>query len=155
MDTENRVMIMSRDDAELLIYEDRFPESTAVISFIDPKERRLIGLDPVNYKGACDSVFLIEAEDIDRDSWELRGKDFEEFLPEAEEAARFIHENMKTGKTIICQCEYGESRSAGCAAAIREFFFGDGIKVFADFRYLPSQMIYNKMFRALKDTADS
>ena len=36
---------------------------------------------------------------------------------------------------IICQCEHGQSRSAACAAAIKEHFEKSGIEVFADYRY--------------------
>ena len=151
MDTENRVRIMSRDDAELLIYEERFPENAAVISFSDPEESRLTGLFPVNYDGACGHVFRVDIEDIDKETLDERGC-FDDFFPEAEEAAKFIRENMKAGRDIICQCEYGVSRSAGCAAAVREFFFGDGIRVFADYRYMPNQLVFNKIYDALTKT---
>ena len=154
MDTENKVRIMSRDDAELLIYEERFPENTAVISFIDPKESRLLGTDPVNYKGACDHVMLTELEDTDKETLEDCGEDLAAYFPDAEKVAVFIHENMKAGRDIVCQCEFGQSRSAGCAAAIREFYFGDGIRIFADYRYIPSQLVFNKIYDALKNTAD-
>ena len=40
-------------------------------------------------------------------------------------------------------------RSAACAAAIREHFYGDGIEVFADYRYYPNQLVYNKLKAAL------
>ena len=56
---------------------------------------------------------------------------------------------------IICQCEYGQSRSAGCAAAIREHFYSDGIKIFADYRYYPNQLVYNKVFDALEGLKNS
>ena len=50
---------------------------------------------------------------------------------------------------IICQCEHGQSRSAACAAAIKEHFEKSGIEVFADYRYYPNQMIFNKLRDAL------
>ncbi|NLB62365.1 MAG: hypothetical protein GX802_08150 [Clostridiales bacterium] len=50
---------------------------------------------------------------------------------------------------MICQCEYGQSRSAACAAAILEHFNNNGISVFADYRYYPNQLIFNKMLEAL------
>lgn len=43
---------------------------------------------------------------------------YETYFPEADELAEFIFTAKKDGKDIICQCEYGESRSSGCAAAI-------------------------------------
>ena len=64
--------------------------------------------------------------------------------------AEFIFNAKKEGKDIICQCEYGESRSSGCAAAIHEYFYKDGIKIFADYRYYPNQMVYHKVYDALE-----
>ncbi|HCJ42045.1 MAG TPA: hypothetical protein DHV89_11670 [Ruminococcus sp.] len=93
----------------------------------------------------------MDIEDIDKETLDERGC-FDDFFPEAEEAAKFIRENMKAGRDIICQCEYGVSRSAGCAAAVREFFFGDGIRVFADYRYMPNQLVFNKIYDALTKT---
>ena len=51
---------------------------------------------------------------------------------------------------ILCQCDYGQSRSAACAAAVREFFCGEGIRIFADYRYYPNQLIFNKILSALE-----
>ena len=50
---------------------------------------------------------------------------------------------------IICQCEHGQSRSAACAAAIKEHFEKSGIDIFADYRYYPNQLIFNKLRDAL------
>jgi hypothetical protein len=50
----------------------------------------------------------------------------------------------------VCQCEYGQSRSAACAAAIKEYYDHDGISIFADYRYYPNQLIFNKLLDALK-----
>ena len=76
----------------------------------------------------------------------LLEKDF----PEVDDLAEFIFNAKKEGKDIICQCEYGESRSSGCAAAIHEYFYKDGIKIFADYRYYPNQMVYHKVYDALE-----
>ena len=54
------------------------------------------------------------------------------------------------GKRIICQCEYGMSRSAGCAAAILEYYQHSGITVFADDRYCPNKAVFRKLLAALK-----
>ena len=56
---------------------------------------------------------------------------------------------IEHGMDIICQCEHGQSRSAACAAAIKEHFEKSGIEVFADYRYYPNQMIFNKLRDAL------
>lgn len=41
--------------------------------------------------------------------------------------------------------EYGQGRSAGCAATILEAVYGKGIAVFSDYRYYPNNLIYNKL----------
>ena len=75
---------------------------------------------------------------------------YETYFPEADDLAEFIFTAKREGKDIICQCEYGESRSSGCAAAIHEYFYNDGIKIFADYRYYPNQMVYHKVYDALE-----
>ena len=59
------------------------------------------------------SVFYSNTPDIDFPYID----DFVSFFPEAKRMAAFIKENVESGKVIICQCEYGQSRSAGTAAA--------------------------------------
>lgn len=79
------------------------------------------------------------------------GLTFDTYFPEADELAVFILQAEQDGLDILCQCEYGQSRSAACAAAIREYFYHDGISVFADYRYYPNQMVFNKTLSALKN----
>ena len=76
---------------------------------------------------------------------------YDDYFTEAEELAEFVMEAQSDGLDIICQCEYGQSRSAGCAAAILEFFYGKGISVFSDYRYWPNQMIFHKLYDALEN----
>jgi len=64
--------------------------------------------------------------------------------------AEFIYTAKADGLDIICQCEYGESRSSACAAAILEHFQKTGISIFADYRYYPNQVVYHKVFDALE-----
>ena len=144
-----KVDIMSRQAAEELM-KAGFPDRTAVISFYDPKSPRNIkGYAPVDYSGVCERVFYVGVHDIDIEILEDYGLTFETYLPEAESLADFILQAERDGLNIICQCEYGQSRSAACAAAILEFFCGNGIKVFADYRYYPNQLIFNKVLSAL------
>ena len=67
-----------------------------------------------------------------------------------DELAQFIKIAVQAGYRIICQCEYGQSRSAACAAAILQHFEKNGISIFADYRYYPNQLVYNKIFEALE-----
>lgn len=147
----SKVEILSRNDAEHLI-ENGFPTSTAVISFYDPKSRHPeYDYTPVDYKGKCERYLGVCVRDIDIEILGDYGLTFESYLPEANEIAKFILSAQKDGLDIICQCEYGQSRSSACAAAIREYFDGTGIEIFADYRYYPNQLIFNKLLNALKE----
>ncbi len=139
---KNRVEIISRETAENLI-KTAFPENTAVIGFYDPGDL------PVDYSAVCKSVFNVPVHDIDIEILGDYGLDFDSYFPEAEALAEFIADAINDGLDIICQCEYGQSRSAACAAAILEVFDKSGIEIFADYRYYPNQLIFNKLRKML------
>lgn len=144
------ISIYSRKAVCELIASD-FPENTAVISFCDPvsNKTRLEKL-PVDYKGKCERLMRVEIHDIDIEVLDEFGLTVDTYFPEAEELARYILDAHKDGLDIICQCEYGQSRSAACAAAIKEYFEGKGISIFADYRYYPNQLVFNKIYDALR-----
>jgi hypothetical protein len=148
------VSVYSREQIEKLI-EDGIPENTAIISLYDPPSGNYYydkDYKAVDYSALSNPVFQIAVSDIDISMFEeYNGLDYESYFTEAEELAEFIYEAKAKGLDIICQCEYGQSRSAGCAAAIREHFFGDGISVFADYRYYPNQLVFHKVSDALKN----
>lgn len=141
------VQIYSRKEIEVLIAEGKFPQNTAVISIYGGITNPP---DLVNYSGVCERVMYIEFDDFEFDELEEIGYTYETFFPQADEAAEFIISVYNSGMDIICECEYGLSRSAGCAAAIREYFVSDGISVFADYRYYPNKVVYHKLLDALK-----
>ena len=145
-----KATILSRKEARRMI-EEGFPENAAVISFYDPKSRRTpMDYEPLSYKGICDRVFYVGIHDIDIEILGDYGLTFETYFPEAPALADFIRRAAEDGCQIICQCEYGQSRSAACAAAIKEYYDKSGIEVFADYRYYPNQLIFNKLLAALK-----
>lgn len=145
------ISIYGREAIEKLLCEG-FPENTAVISFYDPPYRTGIRNPPVEYDGKVGPYFYMELDDIDANILGDYGFTYETYLPDEEtaELAEFIYSAKAEGMSIICQCEYGQSRSAGCAAAIREHFHGDGIEIFADYRYYPNQLVYHKVYDALE-----
>lgn len=146
-----KVYIYSRDQAEEMIAGKRFPSDTAVISFYDPAIKRIDkNYSHVDYSGVCDMVFYSELDDLDLDVLCDKGYTFETYFSEADDMAKFIYKAYNSGMDIICQCEYGQSRSAGCAAAIMEHFYHNGIKVFADYARWPNQLVFNKLFDALE-----
>lgn len=124
--------ICSRKEAERLLREN-FPEHTVVISFYDPD-----GKIPVDYSGKADNVLYVPLDD------------FQTVLPEAERIARFIYDVKINGLNIICQCESGQSRSAGCAAAILEYYCHMGQSVFDSDQYRPDEMVYYSVLDALE-----
>lgn len=154
-----KVTIYSRKAMEKLLLTD-FPRNTAVISFYDPETSysRKDDYKPVNYTGKTDRIFQIPIHDIDLSVLPRFGLTYDTYFPEADKLAEFIYSAIEDGLDIICQCEYGESRSSGCAAAILEHFYKSGISIFADYRYYPNQVIYHKVFEALekyKNTRDN
>ena len=144
------VSIYSRKAIKELM-DKGFPQNTAVISFYTPKSKRDYEEKRVNYNGICDKVFYVGIPDIDIEILGDYGYTYETYLVEADELAKFICEARENGLDIICQCDYGQSRSAACAAAILQYFEGRGIDIFADYRYYPNQLVYHKVFDALEN----
>lgn len=127
-----------------------FPENTVAISFYDPVPHyNSPDYKPVDYSKKIDKVFYIPLRDIDIEILPDYNLTYETYFPEVEKLVKFIYDAVENRYDIICQCEFGQSRSAGCAAAIREHFYGDGIRIFADYRYYPNQMVYHKVYDAL------
>ncbi len=138
-----KITILSRKAAEAAIKSNRL-QNTAVISFYDP------GDTPLDYSGACDRVFSVAIHDRDPSALADVGLTVETYFHEADAVAEFIYGAKADGLDIVCQCEYGQSRSAACAAAILQHFSRRGIDVFADYRYYPNQLVYHKVFDALE-----
>lgn len=145
------VSVYSREAIESIIDDGKFPKNTAVISFCDPALKHIDkDYSRVDYGDACNDVFYCEVDDLDLDYLPEKGYTYDSFFPEAPDLAEYIHKAYRDGKDIICQCEYGQSRSAGCAAAILEHFYRRGIDIFADYKYYPNQVVYHKLFDALE-----
>jgi len=150
--------IFSREKIEALIAKNGgqdFPKNTAVISF---RDRPMMPNDPyckpIKYPNGV-PVFHCVADDISHGDFEAshprtRNVSIDKFFIDAIQMADYILEQAAKGtETIICQCEHGQSRSAGAAAAIEEFYNAEGISIFADYRYSPNKIIFNKLITAL------
>ena len=143
------VTICSRKAAEELLRTDALSH-TAVISFCDPPSTdRPAPTPPLDYTGAAARVFTVAVRDLDLSVLPDVGLTYDTYLLEADALAAFIYQARADGLDILCQCEYGQSRSAACAAAILEYFNGTGTSVFADYRYYPNQVVYHKIMDAL------
>ncbi len=135
------IEILGREEITRMLGKGLIDEGCAVVSFYDE------GTEPVDLGGCGAEAFPVELDDIDSDE---PGFDIDGFFPQADKAAGFIVQALSAGKRIICQCEYGMSRSAGCAAAVLEHYENSGITVFADDRYCPNKAVFRKLFDALK-----
>ena len=142
------ISVYSRDEIEEIIQSGQFPDNTAVISYYDPAIKKIDkDYTHVDYSGVCDDVFFCELDDLDIDDID----DLSAFFPEVDRMAEFIYSVYNNGMDIICQCEYGQSRSAGTASAISEHFYHNGIWIFADYKRYPSRVVFNKVFQALEN----
>lgn len=145
-----KVSVYSREAIESIIADGKFPENTAVISFYDPAIKRIDeDYSHVDYSGICDTVFYSELDDLDLDVLRRKGYTYDTYFPESPDIAAFIYRAYDKGMDIICQCEYGQSRSAATAAAILEHFCNNGISIFTNYYYYPNQVVYHKIFDAL------
>lgn len=146
-----KVSVYSREAIESIIAEGKFPENTAVISFYDPAIKRIDeDYSHIDYNGVCNTVFYSELDDLDLDVLRRKGYTYDTYFPEAPDIAAFIYRAYDIGMNIICQCEYGQSRSAATAAAILEHFYHSGISIFTNYDYYPNQVVYHKIFDALE-----
>ena len=146
-----KVEIYSRPRMEALL-RDGIPKNTAVISFYDPPNIRTGQKSmPIDFSDKVNRVFVVAVYDIDIEILGDFGLTYETYFPEADRLAEFIRRAYKDGLDLICQCEYGQSRSAACAAAILEHYDKNGISVFADYRYYPNQLLFNKIKNALDE----
>ena len=147
-----KITICSRNDMEKLLSSGKI-ENTAIISFHDPVgrgHRYPQDYKPIDFTGKCDRVMQIALHDLDPEALSDFDLTVDTYFPEADELAEFIYKAKEDGLDIICQCEYGQSRSAGCAAAILQHFSKNGIDVFTDYRYYPNQLVYHRIYDALE-----
>lgn len=135
------VSICSREEMKARLRQGR--HLAAVISFYG------MGTAPVDLSHTLYEVFQVAVDDVELDELKRVGLSYTEFFPEAEELAKFIFNAKTAGLEIICQCADGQRLSAGCAAAIRQFFDGDGIEVFANYHYFPNRLMYHKIYNTL------
>ena len=141
------IKIYSREEMEKLLSKG-IPDNTAIISFYNPKSQR-VSKDylPIDYSGKCNHVFQICLYDIDIEILKDYGLTYDTYLPEADDLAKFIYEAKQNGLDIICQCEYGQSRSAACAAAIAEHFYKTGIWIHRYIHYKKSSSNKEQFFK--------
>lgn len=135
-----KVSIYSRSTLERMIEHHELNDDVAIISFADSQE------DFIEFP---EGTNVLKVAFYDYSPFSIPLSDYYRLLPEAGDIAKFVDKNVKQDKNIICQCDYGVSRSSGLAAAIMEHYKKEGIRVFASYKYMPNKFVYNKVLAAL------
>lgn len=99
----------------------------------------------------CRTIADVIGNDIDIDTLPRYGLNYDSYMPDTASLAQFIKSAVDDDFDIICQCDYGQSRSAACAAAILEYY---------EIRYyhlcglsiLSQSACFNKVLNALRET---
>ncbi len=138
----NMVVSIYSRDAMYRVIKSGIPKNTAIISFSDTEE------DFIRFSKGTD---VLHVAFYDVRPFTVVKHHYDRILPQAKEIADYIICKRKEGKDLICQCDYGVSRSAGCAAAILEMWDHKGLEIFADYRYTPNQFVYNKVLKELRE----
>ena len=147
---------MSKDTVEMFC-EYSFVEKVALISITD------YGYDFAELKNKPHHLLQLAFDDVDgdvfidefgdnpahEDKLKIEKKYHMLSNEQANQIAEFVNEVWNKVDVIICQCEYGQSRSAAVAAAITQFKYQNGIEIFADERYYPNKLVYRKVFNSL------
>lgn len=128
-----------------------FAPDTALISIGDfGKELPLLEYKPAH-------ILRMEFDDVTPSEIDCESSEryaFRLFSEEqANQIADFVYRYWESRGTLLCQCHYGQSRSAAVAAAIKEHFYHNGIEIFADEqeRYCPNVYVFRLTLRALRN----
>lgn len=128
-----------------------FAPDTALISIGDfGKELPLLEYKPAH-------ILRMEFDDVPPSEIDYESSEryaFRLFSEEqANQIADFVYRYWESRGTLLCQCHYGQSRSAAVAAAIKEHFYHNGIEIFADEqeRYCPNVYVFRLTLRALRN----
>lgn len=150
------VEIMSRETLTKLAKEP-FADNTAIISITDSEDEDVLlchqpdHILRLKFDDVSDEIFeeLLGRKPNVREMHQLAKKFHMLGNSQTQQMADFIL-SLKNKGTLICQCEYGESRSAGVAAAVLEYYYRKGINIFADARYYPNKHVYRKLLGSLR-----
>ena len=151
-----KVQIMSREALTELARKS-FAQNTAVISITDSEaddvhlENQPYRLLRLKFDDVSDEIFeeLLGRKPSVREMHQLAHRFRMMSNGQAEEMADFVLD-LQEEDTLICQCEYGQSRSAAVAAAVLEYRSRKGIHVFADSHYYPNKYVFRKLLSALR-----
>jgi predicted protein tyrosine phosphatase len=67
-----------------------------------------------------------------------------------DEIAKFVIKWYGKVSILLVQCDAGQSRSAGLAAAILQFEVGDDSQIFENYHYTPNMFCRRSLLKALQ-----
>ena len=151
-----QVLIMSRA-ALMELAKDPFPPGTAVISITnsDAADVELCHIPEqilrLKFDEVSDEIYedFLGRKPTVREMHQLSARFHMLSDHQAQQLADFILSRNNQG-ILICQCEHGQSRSAGIAAAAVEYYLHRGVHIFADPRYCPNKYVFRKLLRNLR-----
>lgn len=152
-----KIEILSRQQL-MIRAENPFSDNTALISITDPDREDVV------LKYLPKHILRLKFEDVGDEIYEeilgriptpREQRQIEEQYRmfssiQSQMTADFLMQLGGKADTLICQCEYGQSRSAAVAAAILEYSRQKGISVFSDSRYYPNKLVFRKLLSALR-----
>ncbi|MBQ4550619.1 MAG: hypothetical protein IJA49_05970, partial [Oscillospiraceae bacterium] len=123
------VEIMGRE-ALMELAKEPFPEGTSIISItnaedetvmLDNQPDRMIQL---KFDDVSDEIFeeLLGRKPTVREMHQIASRFHMLSNAQTQQMADFVL-SMHNEGTLICQCEHGQSRSAGVAAAVMEYYY--------------------------------
>ena len=131
----NDVIVFNRAKAKKYSYLKNNKSSILIsISDID-KENPIFNRSPDNGIKAVLKVSFKDTDDKDTS-----------ISPEtAKRIVNFVKLYANCVDIIVVHCEAGQSRSAGCAAAILKYYFNDDSKIFDDPKYKPNMFVFRNV----------
>ena len=150
------VEIMGRE-ALVELAKEPFPEGTSIISITNTDhadvalEHQPDRMMHLKFDDVSDEIFeeLLGRKPNVREMHQIASRFHMLSNAQTQQMADFVL-SMHNEGTLICQCEHGQSRSAGVAAAVMEYYHQKGINIFADVRYYPNKHVFRKLLCSLR-----
>ncbi len=151
------IEIMGRETLMELAKEP-FPEGTSIISITNTDDADVIlehqpdRMLHLKFDDVSDEIFeeLLGRKPNVREMHQISSRFHMLSNAQTQQMADFVL-SMRNEGSLICQCEYGQSRSAGVAAAVMEYYYQKGINIFADVRYYPNKYVFRKLLCSLRN----
>lgn len=134
------VIVMNRANAKKFSYQQH-DEKIAIISITDP-EAAYNNFNRDSQNGII-AILPMKFADVNRGDKDCIT------MEQAKKIANFVKRYIEQVDTFLVHCEAGQSRSAGCAAAILKWSTGSDSLIYDNPRYTPNSTVYSYVLEAL------